>query len=341
MAELRLTFSPHALIGAPTVKKVTVTQSKRVVFKIDGRSRTLEHRFNNVLDRHSYRFGDGVDYIESASRQGDIVTAHYRLYAGAQQTAVYTDFTTLPIFHYVAPGETAALDALGNDVVEVVPTFDNVLLAKQIRTRLTFAAHHFMRSLPPAVTPRLFSRHGDLMRDQSNASSAELIEIKRYDNTCNYFRGLIGFMWRECGRLIDRAKTPPVGDAPVKTMAQLEALVDVLETSLMGQPAHLEHGSHAAGGRTNDPHVLHWLADHDQSAWSSKFTERQMWSAYPDASAAELVYDIKAQHTNESGVVDTTALASEESKIYITSFREAALSGARELGFSDTSIYIP
>lgn len=341
MAELRLTFSPHDIIGAPTVKKVTVTQSKRVVFKIDGRTRPLEHRFNNLLDRHSYRFGDGVDYIESASRQGDIITAHYRLYAGAQQTAVYTDFTTLPIFHYVAPGETAALDGVRSDIVEVVPTFDNVLMAKQIRIRLTFAAHHFLRSVPSAATPRLFSRHDGLMRQQANISGLELTENKRYDNTCNYFRGLIGFIWRECGRFIDRAKTPPVGSAPVKTMEQLEALVDTLESGLMGQPAHLEHGTHAAGGRMIDPHVFHWLADHDQAAWSAKFDDCEMWSADPEAGLAELVYDIKAQHTNDAGVVDTTALASEEAAIYITAFKEAALSSERVLGFSDTSIYVP
>lgn len=342
MAELRLTFSPHDIIGAPTVKKVTITQAKRVIFKIDGRARTLEHRYNNLLNGHSYRFGDSVDYIESASREGDIITAHYRLYAGATQSVVYTDFSTTPIFHYVASGETAALDGIGNDVVEVVPAQDNELFAKNMKPRLTFAAHHFIRNLPPASAPRILSRHHDIMRSMANISAVEATENNRYDNVVNYYRSILGFLWRECERHINRAKSTPTGPEPVKTIAQFEDILTKLEATLMGQSGHAEHGSHAGGAHRSDPHVYRFYAEHDEPTWTTKIeTNSQIWLADEGSEPSELVYDIKAQHTNDAGVVNTGALSSEVASLFITNFREAYLASPDGLGFHDRSIYIP
>ena len=344
MAELRLTFIPHEVLGAPTVKKVIITQAKRVVFKLDGRTRILEHRFNNLLNNHSYRFGPSTEYIESATRRGDVITAHYNLFAGQGQTSVYTDFTALPIYHYVGSGETAALDTIGNDVVEVVPTHDDALLAKQMLPRLTFMAHHFIRGLPSVTATRMFSRFSGVAGHIPNPSTNEQTEIRRYDNTCNYYRYMIGFLWRECNRHINRAKTPPEGTAPVKTATELERLVDAFEARLTGQTAHLEHASHAVGARREDSHfIFRWLSKHDEAAWTTKFRGHEIWLADLDGTATELVHDFEgvANNINEDESVNQARLYADVESVAIAGFKATFDSSTEGLGFHEQSIYIP
>ncbi len=115
---------------------------------------------------------------------------------------------------------------------------------------------------------------------------------------------------------INRAKTPPKGDIPVKSIAEVEWLVDELEVGLMGQSVHAEHGSHAAGAHQHDPNVYLFHVNHDLATWKAKFDENQVWLADADANPSELVYDIKAENTDDQGTVDNTALYSEESDIF-------------------------
>lgn len=340
MAELRVTFNPVEAIGAPVVKKVIIKNEFRILVKLDGETNLKEFATNYMQRDHIYRLGESQPHVASCSWARAIRSVHFSIYGGPHQNSTYKDFTT-PIFHYVAAGETAVIDPGTPDVIQLVPIPNAAFKAQQFQARLTFVSHHFVRSLPPGVTPRLLSRHHDFTRTMANISTAEATENHRYDNSCNYFRALIGFLWRDCQRFIDRAKTVPEGAEPVKTISQIETLVESLEHAVMRQPVHAEHRSHAVGHPRDDMFVYHWLADHDESVWTDKFDNKQIWLADEDTNPTELVYDIKAQHTDDQDTVDTAALASEEAAILVHGFNQAFSSPNRDMGYTDRTIYLP
>lgn len=340
MSELRLTFSPHDVLGAKRVEKVLLTTAMRVWIKFENEVTPTEYRFDYIRNGFTYHVGESIPEVESCSRRGNRISAHFHLHAGPQQTSVYKDFSTLPIYHYLAEGQTAIKDANLN-IVTVVPVANTTLLARQTCPRITFAAHHFLRSAPPAVAPRLFSRHSGLMKDLSNPSTAELREIRRYDNVNNYYRGLIGFLWRECERYIDHGQAVPTLPAPIKTMEEIQALTSSLEYSLMRQHSHAEVGEHAIGLAREDSYVYHWYADHDEAIWTAKFNDHEIWLADEEAAPSELVYDIGAANTDNQDGISLSGIATEEADLFINAFNRAFSSPVRDLGFVDTTIYLP
>ena len=330
----------------PQVKKIVIKDRSTVLVKVNDESTFREYRFANIKPNHWYTIGDSIPDVQRAERTGlrERIYLVFNLYGGGTNTRVFTDFDVFPFIWFVADGETATY-AEDSVVTDVIPVPSAAFTAQTLKQRLTFSAHHFLRSLPSPVTPRLFSRHHDLMRDQSNISSVEETENHRYDNVCNYYRSLIGFLWRDCNRHINRGKDTPEGPEPITAIADTERILDAFEMSLMEQTSHSEWSSHVRGEETEDPHVYHWYADHDETGWTTKFDASQIWLADEFSNPTEMVYDIKAAHTTQDDqgddVVDTTGLAADEAEIFITGFREAYLSEVRELGYTDKQIYIP
>lgn len=330
----------------PQVKKIVIKDRTTVLVKVNDETTFREYRFSNAKAGHFYYIGDSIPDVYKVQRPtiGTTLQLSFNLYGGRYRYRHIRDFSTLPLVHFVADGETATY-AEDSVVTDVIPAPSAAFTAETFKHRLTFSAHHFFRSLPSPAAPRLFSRHHDLMRDQTNISTVEETENHRYDNVCNYYRSLIGFLWRDCNRHINRGKATPTGPEPVKTIAEVERILDAFEMNLMEQTAHREYAAHVSGEEeTEDPHVHHWYADHDESTWTNNFDEGQLWLADEFAEPTEKIYDIKAEHTTQddegNDVVDTTALASEEAAIFITNFREAYLAEARVLGYTDKQIYI-
>ena len=169
--------------------------------------------------------------------------------------------------------------------------------------------------------PGLISRApSDILTDLDARNALQLQAGTRFDNTANYFRGLIGFAWREIKNLNK-------GTASTRTVDQLRQLVEALETEVMGKPSH-----HAIDWRRSDfnresDFVLHFFAEHDVDAWRKKFAARTLWLSDGGYRPAAEVYDVDAQHTGGGG----NAAQQEFASLLTTEFSECLFSRDREL----------
>lgn len=332
MTDLRISFAtePTEIV----VKKVIVISEKRVKLKVVPKGETepkvIEFNFENMKDGYRYIF-NGHDYLNEAHSHwlGDTVYLGFNVWTDGSPLAHFTEDITSSILHYTAADEAATDEAAGF-IHKPIVNVSGHDFAVMMRSRITFTAHHFIRSLPVSLG-NLLSKLTDIEIPMRSVSPVEIAAQRRYDTTCNFFRSQIGFLWREVLRHVNHPSG--TGQAPVKTQEELISLLESLERSVMGQTAHKELHSHATGAVREDAHVLHFYVDHDENVWNERFQARQIWSA------EEKVYDVNAHHEIVSGEVNESAV-SEFFDIVVSQFMNAVQSPYRDLGYTLNTLHI-
>lgn len=306
-------------------KKVVVSTLRHVRMTImdNGVEKTIIYDFSNLKDGYRYRF-EGHDYLHSASWGRNIFSVAFKnIYIGRRSSYDIRNADRVT-FVYLAEGEREIEDYY-RIIEKPIKPMPGDEFAVRIRPRLTFIAHHFIRCLNPSL-PSLMSIETDIAQgvpprsqnegSQNESSANEIQQHNRFDNTCNYFRAAIGFVWREMERHVEHSNTP----APVTTLDELIAMIDGLEQSLMRQSAHKELVSHLLGEPREDSDVLHFYLDHDVDVWNERFRRREIWIG--------------------GDLVHTATDAAELFAVRIDHFVEAVNSSKRRLAYTDNTVYL-
>ena len=271
--------------------------------------------FANMVRGITYTFEDDLIYSAKRELSGDLLNIYFNLSGTPRPPDGTIDAPEHSLFYYLADGESRKDISTSRRIA--VPSETASELFAEGRPRLTLTERYFVRSLPASV-PGLISRApSDILADLDARNALQLQAGTRFDNTANYFRGLIGFAWREIKNL-DK------GLASTKTVDQLRRLV---ETEVMGKPSH-----HAIDWRRSDfdresDFVLHFFAAHDEEAWREKFAARPLWLSDGGYRPVEEVYDVDAQHEDSGG----EAARQEFANLLMTEFAECLFSRDREL----------
>ena len=319
MSKIHLSFSGHG----PVLKKMSIViagDAPQIKCEIerDGERAGVAFNFANMVRGIQYTFGDDLIYSAKRDLTGDLLNIYFNMGGTPRPPDRTIDAPEQVSFYYLADGESRTEITTSRRIA--VPSETASELHAEGRPRLTLTARYFVRSLPSSV-PGLISRApSDILTDLDARNALQLQAGTRFDNTANYFRGLIGFAWREIKNLNK-------GTASTKTVDQLRRIVETLETEVMDKPSH-----HAIDWRRSDfdresDFVLHFFAEHDVDAWREKFAARTLWISDNGYRPAKEVYDVDAQH--EDGEED--AARQEFASLLTTEFSECLFSRDREL----------
>lgn len=319
MSKIHLSFSGHGHV----LKKMSIVMAGdapqiKCEIERNGKRAGVAFNFANMVRGIQYTFEDDLIYSAKRDLSGDLLNIYFNMGGMPRPPDGTIDAPEQVSFYYLAAGENRTNITTSRRIA--VPSETASELYAEGRPRLTLTARYFVRSLPSSV-PGLISRApSDILTDLDARNALQLQAGTRFDNTANYFRGLIGFAWREIKNLNK-------GTASTKTVDQLRQLVEALETEVMGKPIH-----HAIDWRRSDfdresDFVLRFFAEHDVDAWRKKFAARTLWLSDGGYRPAAEVYDVDAQHAGGGG----NAAQQEFASLLTTEFSECLFSRDREL----------
>ena len=319
MSKIHLSFSGHG----PVLKKMSIVMAGdapqiKCEIERNGERAGVAFNFANMVRGITYTFEDDLIYSAKRELSGDLLNIYFNMGGTPRPPDGTIDAPEQVSFYYLADGESRTEITTSRRIA--VPSETASELYAEGQPRLTLTARHFVRSLPSSV-PGLISRApSDILADLDARNALQLQAGTRFDNTANYFRGLIGFAWREIKNLNK-------GTASTKSVDRLRRIVETLETEVMGKPSH-----HAIDWRRSDfdresDFVLHFFVEHDVDAWREKFAARTLWLSDGGYRPAGEVYDVDAQHEDGGG----DAARQEFAGLLTAEFAECLFSGYREL----------
>ena len=171
-------------------------------------------------------------------------------------------------FRYLAPGETATEEPID---AEFVYTETGAFYAKRVKPLLTQLARTFANNFNHSL-PHLRGRSRNICHDLKQSEQHERDELRRYDNTANYWKTLLGYMWKKVEAFENGLIVLTSEDKQ-----QINSIIDTAQTQI---------------GSTDN-----FYSDHDVGEWHRLHNdERKIYMCDENCSPDELIHDINAQH---------------------------------------------
>ena len=260
---------PGSVEGA-LLRKISVISEYRVHIKytLDNRTHVIDYDYTYLKENVSYTYTSHPPlYASSLKGRNDIGLS--KMYAFIKTPNVDRKFSrafvepfNFPIYVWLADGETETPDTPTRHILVPPPsTVDE--FKDHIKPRLTKVARDFAHNTNHSwVSLKTKSRNLHFTGGNTEAE-------RRYDNTGNWMRLLIGRAWSEMEL---------VGTEGGPTRSEVETLVEKVESQLVD-----------VGKIQNFFHY------HDEAAWTTAQKNRQILLSTDDYNPGELIIDINAK----------------------------------------------
>ena len=315
---LSLTIYPHnppakGMTYKPRLKKLYALSNRRIISKYD---------YNGTIVIEDWDFRDTDNQVESRGdlpqplnsgvsywhiRNGDLTINWGTTEAAPAERLRYTEpnSETFPKFFFVDTGETETLEDPSDFVVPswIPAGYSTAFYVAKHKDDVSYWArwifdaglqHHW-----PHTSAQVTDVCLDLHRLPADRTPKEAEAIERFDNTSNWGRLFMGYVWREMHRV-----NQPGG----KTVNEMDALIAKMKAEF-----------------PNDAHIKVWYAAHNRLLWSIYTADsddagsRQIWTTNALGAGGELIYDINAANT-QNGVLDAAAAEAEYADLVLNQY---------------------
>ena len=249
---------------APDVKKIIIVAPNSIKIKriIDGAPHVLKFTVDDSIQissnfRHYFNADSSIYMVHN-------VRDSLRIYVGRRAVGE----STLPNFWCLAEGETETDEPID---AEFVYTETGPFYARRVKPSLTKVARAFANNFNHSL-PHLRGRSRNICHDLQPSEVHEREELKRYDNAANYWKMLLGYLWKK----VDAFEHGLIVLTPEQKQ-KIDSTIDVLETQV---------------GRIDN-----FYSDHNVDDWhNAHHNERKIYMCDENCAPDELVHDINEQH---------------------------------------------
>ena len=258
---------PVTPAGAPVIKKIIVdSKSVRIKRIIDGSPHVLRFSIDDsvpVTSGYFYHYFRSDSNIYKVSNRTHLLTI----------TANGSDLNPASLhdqqrYRYLAPGETETEEPID---AEFVYTETGPFYARRVKRLLTDLARKFADNFNHSL-PHLRGRSRNICHDLKTSEQHEREELNRYDNTANYWKTLLGYMWKKVDDFENALS--------VLTSEEKQQIDSIINT--VNPQVHQTHD---------------FYSDHDQDEWHRIHNdERKIYMCDENCAPDELIHDINAQH---------------------------------------------
>lgn len=287
-------------------------------------ARTYHLDFSNMIEGYDYTFpvnGFLSGIVSGFETDGHVESNHRNvtrigmklLYGNAPRQIILPDSGAYPRFVYAAQGQNRVADTPDETVI-VVPAETAAEFAADAQPRLTHLAKQFSRDFSQAWGVLMSSKEDFHELDATDTQQNE--GNSRLHNTANYFRALIGYIWREAKK--HRDAVTPVADVDVQ-IRTLRGVLEELEHHVIGTYIErLDGDSHLEKSYDYAETFFH---KHDHTAWKNEvFNVRKIRLATSRYAPGEIVFDGDA--ANSDPILDAEAAKAELKTIITTEFTD-------------------
>ena len=254
----------RVIYGRPApLKKVIIHSPNSIIIKriIDGSPNVLKFTVDDSIQSDTFRhFFNADSNVQSVARYGNLL----RISVPGWRSQNNTD----PRFSYLAEGETETDEPIDAEFVYIET---GSFYARRVKPSLTRVARAFANNFNHSL-PHLRGRSRNICHDLKTSELHEIEELKRYDNTANYWKMLFGYMWKKVTDFENG-----LGVLTSKEKHQIESTIKVMQTQL-----------HYMDDFYSDHNVDEWHGIHHN--------ERKIYMCDENCDPDDLVHDINAQH---------------------------------------------
>ena len=251
--------------SAPLIKKIISIAPNSIKIKriIGGAPHVLK-----------FSVDDSVDYVYGGSHYFSPDSNIYMVQSHPKRLRILvagqlpTRHIASGSFWYLSEGETETDEPID---AEFVYTETGPFFAKRVKPFLTKIARDFADNFNHSL-PHLRGRSRNICHDLQPSEVHEREELKRYDNAANYWKMLLGYMWKRV--------TDYENGLGVLTSEEKQQINNNIRP-MLGQVTNMDN----------------FYSDHNVDDWhNAHHNERKIYMCNENCAPDELIHDINAQH---------------------------------------------